>query len=314
MALTSDYSVSPEALLAQSPILETELASEHHVVQNPVPQSAKALSPYCLAPQDPSRHRHKPRLNLQRAEIMDEQDGLFRYRPPKRHDITLFGMAILDKPHGPMERFVKQQTHIGHPPLSPETPLHLGIEIAPLWEATECHLNEQGLLPPFWAFAWAGGQGLARFCLDHPSLFYGKRIVDFASGSGLCAIAAKLAGADTVLASDIDSFAVTAIGLNATLSDVNLDICLENIIGQTTNLPEILLAGDIFYDEGLARQTLPWFQTLHQAGVTIYVGDPGRPFFPKQFFREVARYSVPGPEGAEDRQDRRTMVYEFHPG
>ncbi len=307
MALTTDYSTSESGLLTNTPQSDTS----HLPAFSPARKQARPLSPYCLSPQDPSRHRHKPRLTLSKADLMDEHDIAFKYRPAKRQDITLFGLAILDKPHGPMERFVKQNTTIGHPPLAPETPLHLGLEIAPLWEATEQHLDEQGLLPPFWAFAWAGGQGLARFCLDNPSLIHDKKVVDFASGSGLCAISAKLAGASHVLAADIDCFAVTSIGLNAALSGVTLDICLENIIGLSHNLPDILLAGDIFYDEGLSHKTIPWFETLAAAGVQIYVGDPGRPFFPKDRFREVARYSVPGPEDADTRQDRRTMVYEF---
>src|SRR6476469_5592218 len=150
------------------------------------------------------------------------------------------------------ERFIEQNTQIVSPPLIPEIRLHLAAESVPLWQNTEEELGTLGLPPPFWAFAWAGGQALARYVLDRPDTVRGRRVLDFASGSGLVAIASATAGAAAVTACDVDPFAVAAIGLNAEANGVAVTPILADVVGQDQGW-DTVLAGDICYERDLAE-------------------------------------------------------------
>jgi predicted nicotinamide N-methyase len=207
-------------------------------------------------------------------------------------------------------RFILDNTSIMTPPHVPEIFLHLADEAHDLWLKTEEELEEIGLPPPFWAFAWAGGQGLARYVLDHPENVAGKRVIDFASGSGLVAIAAVKAGARSVLAVDIDPWTGTAIELNSRLNDVGIAFSSMDIIGSTFE-EDVLLAGDVFYDKGFADRLLPWFEALSRSGKTVIVGDPGRAYCPRDRMQALATYEVPVTRALEDAEVKKTTVWRF---
>jgi predicted nicotinamide N-methyase len=208
------------------------------------------------------------------------------------------------------ERFILENTGILHPPHVPELRLHLASEAHELWLKTEEELEEIGLPPPFWAFAWAGGQGLARYVLDHPESVCGKRVLDFASGSGLVAIAAAKAGAAKVLAADIDPWTETAIRLNAALNDVDISFTGLDLVGKPVEA-DVLLAGDVFYDRTFADFLVPWFLELTEKGVIVLVGDPGRAYLPKERLRAEATYQVPVTRALEDSDVKKTTVWRF---
>ncbi|WP_112950900.1 MULTISPECIES: class I SAM-dependent methyltransferase [unclassified Rhizobium] len=207
--------------------------------------------------------------------------------------------------------FIRDNTSPMTPPHVPEIRLNLASEAHELWLKTEEELAEIGLPPPFWAFAWAGGQGLARYVLDHPETVSGKRVVDFASGSGLVAIAAKMAGAEVVLAADIDPWTKTAVTLNAELNGVEIGFTGENLIGSEIDA-DVLLAGDVFYDRDFAMALVPWFERLAARGVTVLVGDPGRAYLPKDRLSACAVYEVPVTRALEDSEVKKTTVWRFN--
>ena len=207
-------------------------------------------------------------------------------------------------------QFILANTDIMHPPHVPEVALHLATEAHELWLKPDDELQAIGLPPPFWAFAWAGGQGLARYVLDHPEIVVGKRVVDFASGSGLVAIAAAKAGAAHVLSADIDPWAETAVRLNADKNDVNIAFTGVNLIGKPVEA-DVLLAGDVFYDKAFAEAIIPWFLMLAQHGVTVLVGDPGRAYLPKDRLLACATYEVPVTRALEDSEIKKTTVWRF---
>jgi predicted nicotinamide N-methyase len=206
--------------------------------------------------------------------------------------------------------FILANTGVMAPPHTPEIPLRLADEAHDLWLKTEEELEEIGLPPPFWAFAWAGGQGLARYILDHPSCVAGKRVVDFASGSGLLAIAAAKAGAQSVIAVDIDPWTETAIALNSALSAVEIAFCGDNIVGQTIDA-DVLLAGDVFYDKSFADALIPWFASLRAEGTEVIVGDPGRAYCPRDRMQALATFEVPVTRALEDSEVKKTTVWRF---
>jgi predicted nicotinamide N-methyase len=208
------------------------------------------------------------------------------------------------------ERFILDNTTLAPPPHVPEIRLHLADEAHDLWQRTEDELAEIGLPPPFWAFAWAGGQGLARFVLDHPEIVRGKRVLDFASGSGLVAIAASLAGAGEIVAADIDPFCATAIRLNAKANGVEVAFSGTDLIGLDQGW-DVVLAGDVFYDAAFASHLVPWFESLAARGPAIFIGDPGRAYLPKTGLEKLAVYEVPVTRALEDSEVKRTTVWRF---
>nr|WP_133772104.1 methyltransferase [Enterovirga rhinocerotis] len=204
--------------------------------------------------------------------------------------------------------FILAQTRLLPVPHVPEVRLHLADEATALWERTEEELGEIGLPPPFWAFAWAGGQGLARYVLDHRDAIAGRRVLDVASGSGLVAIAAMLAGARAVEAADIDAFATEAILLNAEANGVAVRPRLEDLIGRDEGW-DTVLAGDIFYDRDIAAAMEDWLRGLQERGATVLIGDPGRSYLPTERLEEVAAYSVPVTRALEDAEIKRAKVW-----
>ena len=204
--------------------------------------------------------------------------------------------------------FVRDNTALIAPPLVPEVRLHLATEVVPLWRKTEEELEEQGVPPPYWAFAWAGGLALARYVLDHPEAVRGKSVLDFGSGSGLVAIAAAKAGAAQVLAADIDAFAAAAIRLNADANGANLVITQEDLIGSAGDWETILL-GDMCYERPLAERLLIWLEEQRRAGAAVLLGDPGRSYFPASGVEKLATYRVATTRELEDREIRETSVY-----
>ena len=206
--------------------------------------------------------------------------------------------------------FILAETKISRPPHVPEIELHLASEAVPLWQRTEEELGELGLPPPFWAFAWAGGQALARYVLDHPEVVRGRSVLDFATGSGIVAIAAAMAGADHVVAIDIDAFAIQASQLNAALNGVTVKLRLEDIIGESV-VQDVVLAGDICYDRDIAARLAAWFEELAKAGKTILIGDPGRAYLPKSRLDLLATYRVPVTRDLEDAEVKQSSVWRF---
>jgi len=208
--------------------------------------------------------------------------------------------------------FVHANTAIASPPLVPEIRLHLASEITPLWQATEASLARDQLPPPYWAFAWAGGQALARHVLDHPELVLGRAVLDFGAGSGLVAIAAAKAGA-RVTAAEIDRFAAAAIALNAALNGVAVAIESADVIGREPALWETVLAGDMCYERPLAERLTRWLRALAAQGVTVLLGDPGRAYLPATGLEPLARYAVPTSLELEDRLTREGVVWRMAP-
>ncbi len=208
------------------------------------------------------------------------------------------------------EIFIRANTSLMAPPHVPEIRLMLASEVHDLWLKTQEDLDAIGLPPPFWAFAWAGGQGLARYILDHPQAVRGKRVLDFASGSGLVAIAAKLAGASDVVAADIDPWARTAVRLNARENGVEIEFTAENLIGKFIDA-DIVLAGDVFYDRDFANALSDWFSDLAAGGTRVLVGDPGRAYRPTDRLEPLATYEVPVTRVLEDSEVKRTTVWRF---
>lgn len=206
------------------------------------------------------------------------------------------------------ERFILANTALTPPPHVPEIALHLADEAHDLWRRTEEELAEIGLPPPFWAFAWAGGQGLARYLLDNPETVRGKTVLDFASGSGLVAIAAARAGAADVLAADIDPFCRAAVRLNAATNGVRIGFTGDDRIGADEGR-DVVLAGDVFYDKAFADRLMPWFKALRARGATVLVGDPGRSYLPKAGLEKLAVYEVPVTRALEDAEVKRTTVW-----
>ena len=206
--------------------------------------------------------------------------------------------------------FVRENTAVERPALVPEIALHLASEVVPLWQATEADLAETGLPPPFWAFAWAGGQALARFLLDQPDWIAGKRVLDFAAGSGVQGIAAALAGAARVEASEIDRFALAALALNAAANGVALALRDEDVVGLPNPGWEVVLAGDVCYERPMAARVAHWLGSLAREGVTVLMGDPGRSYLPKAGLKRLARYAVPTTRELEDSDLRNAMVWQ----
>jgi predicted nicotinamide N-methyase len=213
--------------------------------------------------------------------------------------------------------FIRAETAISAPPLVPEIRLHLASEILPIWQATEADLARHGLPPPYWAFAWPGGQALTRHLLDHRELVAGRRVLDFAAGSGLSAIAAAMAGASTVAAADIDPFARAAIALNADANGVDVALIEEDILGSSGDWPsdwDVILAGDVCYERPMAERVAAWFTALANVGRLVLIGDPGRSYLPGSGLREIARYQVPTTLELEYCTLRETVVWRWEGG
>ncbi|MER7279482.1 50S ribosomal protein L11 methyltransferase [Dactylosporangium sp. NPDC000244] len=208
-------------------------------------------------------------------------------------------------------QFVLDNTTLGPVPLTPEIRLRLADEAIELWERTESDQGAQ-MPPPFWAFAWAGGQALARYVLDHPDLLAGRSVLDLAAGSGLVAIAAMKAGAARVTAVEIDELAVAAIGINAEANGVAVTPLLADVLERDPDA-EVVLAGDVFYSREMTRRMLDYLRRAARGGATVLVGDPGRAYLPREHLALLAEYEVPVPQTLEDAPVKRTTVWSVNP-
>lgn len=221
-------------------------------------------------------------------------------------------MEILSRPISDKAAFIFANTRLRPVPLVPEISLHIADEAVPLWQKTEEDLGKMGLPPPFWAFAWAGGQALARYVLDHAEVVHGKDVLDFASGSGLVGIAAKMAGARSVSAADIDSFACAAIGINAQVNAATLSVTADDLLAAPDHGHwDVILAGDIFYERDTAERVFAFLSWHAERGATILIGDPGRAYLPTAHLAKLAEYRVEVTRELEDNTIKRTSVWTF---
>lgn len=205
-------------------------------------------------------------------------------------------------------QFIREVTEVAQPPSCPEISLWMATEVTPLWEATEAALLRVNLPPPYWAFCWAGGQALTRYVLDNPDLVKGKRVLDFAAGSGASAIAAAMQGAVRVEAADIDSLACVVIPMNAELNGVEVEVLSGDVVGQE-NRWDVVVAGDVCYERPMTEHILPWLRKLAAAGAQVIMADPGRAYLPKTGLLEIARTTVSTSMDIEDRTQRDVAVY-----
>ena len=208
-------------------------------------------------------------------------------------------------------RFVRDNTVVTQAPLVQEITLHLASEVTPLWHATETYLEQNGLPPPYWAFAWPGGQTFARLLLDRPELARGRKVLDFASGCGIAAIAAAKVGAAQVVATEIDAFAVAALGLNTALNEVSFDIFEGDILADPPADWDLILAGDVCYEKPMADRTVAWLDLAVAKGAEVLIADPGRAYLPKRGLSEIARHDVPTPLDLENRKIMTTVIYRY---
>jgi predicted nicotinamide N-methyase len=207
--------------------------------------------------------------------------------------------------------FILANTRLLAPPLVPEIRLHLAEESLPIWRKTEEELGEMGLPPPYWAFAWAGGQALARYILDHADRLSRRTVIDVGAGSGLSAIAAAKAGAARVEASDIDAIAVAAIGLNAAANGVSIEATSNDWLADAPPPADILLVGDLFYERPLAERVMAFVRAAAARGTLVLVGDPRRNYFPTDAFTALAHYEVPVTRELEDAEIKRAAVWQL---
>jgi predicted nicotinamide N-methyase len=206
--------------------------------------------------------------------------------------------------------FIRKNTTIASPPHTPELKLHLASEITPIWQLTEEALSEMGLPPPFWAFAWAGGQALARYVLDNPDIVAGKAVIDFASGSGIVAVAAAKAGAARVLAADIDPYCGAAAELNARANGVSVESTDRDLLDRPPPAwARVILAGDICYEKPLAERVMAWLRAAKANATEVLIGDPGRSYFPRTGLIKLAEYEVSTTRELEDMEVKRTAVW-----
>ena len=205
------------------------------------------------------------------------------------------------------EAFVLAHTALSRTALVPEITLHLATEITPIWQASEAWLHETGTEPPFWAFAWPGGQALARHVLDNPGLVRGRRVLDFAAGCGIASIACSLSGAAAVEAAEIDPLAAAAIILNAAANGAAVQVLAEDVVGQPSRW-DLILCGDVCYEAPMTRYILPWLRRMAGA-CEVWVADPGRAYLPADGLAPLAEYAVPTLLELEDRTLRPTRLF-----
>jgi predicted nicotinamide N-methyase len=203
--------------------------------------------------------------------------------------------------------FVLAHTVPRSAPLVPEISLRLATEITPIWQATEAWLAEHDVAPPFWAFAWPGGQALARYVLDHPATVAGRRVLDFAAGCGIAAVACAMAGAASVEAAEIDPLAIIAIRLNAAANRVAVDVQQDDLVGAACRW-DLILCGDVCYEAPMAGHILPWVGEM-ACHAEVWVADPGRAYLPCQGLAPFASYRVPTSLELEDRTERDVTLY-----
>ncbi len=208
-----------------------------------------------------------------------------------------------------LAKFIKANTELLAPPLVPEILLHLAAESLPIWQKTEEQLGEMNVPPPYWAFAWAGGQAVARYLLDTPGICRGLSVLDLGSGSGISAIAAAKTGAQHVLAADIDALALAACGLNGKANNVHFDVTEADLLARPGPKEGVVIVGDLFYERELADRVLGFIDSAKLGGCTVLIGDPQRSYFPRGRFEKLIEYQVPVTRELEDAEIKRSAVW-----
>ncbi len=209
--------------------------------------------------------------------------------------------------------FIRRHTALQSPPLLPELRLHLADDIMALWQRVQEETGNADVPPPFWAFAWIGGQAIARYLLDRPEIVIGTHIVDFATGSGLCAIAAMRAGAAHALAADINPFCAAAVAMNARANGVRVAFTGRDLLDADPPETDVLLAGDVCFEEPFASRVLAWLHIAHSRGTRVLLGDPGRAYFPRAGLVRLVTYHVPTTRDLEGVIVKQTGVFTFPP-
>jgi predicted nicotinamide N-methyase len=213
------------------------------------------------------------------------------------------------------EGFIRANTALETPVMVPEFRLWLATEYVPIWQATETWLEEHNVDPPYWAFCWPGGQAIARYLLDHPEVVRGKRVIDFAAGSGVSSMAAARAGAASIVANDIDGLSLVAARLNAAANGLAVEVSAEDWLAGPAGMPEadVVIAGDVCYERDMSARALAWLRGHARAGRLVLLGDPGRNYFSAQGLEERARYEIPTSLQLENRGMRETVVWRVLP-
>ena len=209
--------------------------------------------------------------------------------------------------------FVLRHTRLRPVPGLEEIRLHLADEVLPLWHAVQVETADPDAPLPYWAFAWAGGLALGRYLREHPEAVAGRRVFDLGSGSGLVAIAAMRAGATAVVACDIDPFAAAAIELNAHANGVRIAVVRRDVLDEDPPDVDVVVAGDTWYEAGLAERVLPWLRRARARGIDVLVGDPGRRYLPTADLSELATYPVRTTTELEDLELKQGRVYALAP-
>jgi predicted nicotinamide N-methyase len=209
--------------------------------------------------------------------------------------------------------FVLRQTVLRPVPGLEQVSLHLADEVLPLWRAVQVETNDPDATLPYWAFAWAGGLAIGRYLLEHPEVVAGRRVFDLASGSGLCAIVAKRAGAAVAIGADIDPLAAAAIELNARANRQRVAVLRRDVLDDEPPEADVILAGDCWYEEGLAARVLPWLRRASDRGIDVLVGDPGRRYLPVEKLVELASYEVRTTTELEDLERKQGHVFALRP-
>lgn len=216
----------------------------------------------------------------------------------------------IDDPEA-VKAFIQANTKVIKPPLVPEIKLYLAEESLPIWQKTEEQLQQQNIPPPFWAFAWAGGQALARYLFDNVDVVAGKQVLDIGTGSGLTAIAAKLCGARKVTATDVDPLSILAAQLNATLNQCEVDVLGHNVLAYEPSFNDVIIIADLFYERALAESALSFAKSAKAQGAVVLVGDPNRSYFPASEFTCLQRYEVAVTRELEDALIKKTSVWQL---
>ena len=213
------------------------------------------------------------------------------------------------------EGFIRANTALEAPAMVPEFKLWLASEYVPIWQATEAWLEEQNIDPPYWAFCWPGGQAIARYLLDNPEQVRGKRVIDFASGSGVSAMAAARGGATAVVANDVDALSLVAAQLNAKANALSFEVSVEDWLAGPDGAPaaDVVIAGDVCYERDMSARALAWLRSHARLGRLVLLGDPGRNYFSAQGLAECARYEIPTSLQLENRGMRETVVWQVLP-